>query len=289
MIMKKIILHINILFILILLTSFDDEKANTDISNFYEISSNALSKNIVVTEQDQNGNTNYLFYNEASQLTQIDYNENSFKKFHYNDKGQLIKIEKFEENELVDKEIINWNDSRITKVDFSKINKVWIADYKEVYTLNTFGQVEQIRAFYNEDNKNWTSAELTIQYNWEFNKLVSIETEGTKFRNNIALIEKLDLYTDIEPIKKIKKPKKEIIEVTFSKDFEFTPISDRLFDINHLIQNNTSIFYISFWTNGKRKEVVKYSINANSYPLQFEVLVSNNSRSYKRNYSIELI
>ena len=34
--MKRIIIHINILLILILLTSFDDEKENNLILNFYE-------------------------------------------------------------------------------------------------------------------------------------------------------------------------------------------------------------------------------------------------------------
>ena len=291
--MKKIIIHISILIIVIFLTSFDAERSNFYTSNFYEIGENTFAQSLIVTKFDEKGNNNYYYYNEAGQLTRIDYNENVNRTFSYNSSRQLVGSELYKGNDLVDKETIDWSSNKITKTDFDLVRKEWKASYKEEYVLSPFGQVTEIIGFVNSDENIWKETGNSIQYTWDYEKLLSIENTGNSFEKSIELIEKLDIFSDLEYAKtkrNAKKSTKEIVQVAFSNDINFTPFSGKLFDISNLINNNTSTLYISFWNNGKRKEIVRYHLDTESYPLQFDIQITDNSsKKTSINYSVELI
>jgi hypothetical protein len=287
--MKRIILHINILLILFILTSFVDERENYSVSNFYNINEATQNNNFVVTKYDQQGNTSYFHYNKIGQLSQIDYNENTKRIFSYNNEGQLITSELFSNTQLIDKETLSWNKDKIVKIDFNLVQNKLEESIKEEFILNSFGQIVKIKSFTKKNKSDWISSSNTIKYNWNFNQLESIESYSNKL-NEIALLEKLDVFIDLENTQTNKSGKKKVIEITYSHDIQFTPTASKSFDISSLINNNTSSFYISFWDNGRRKEAIQYKLNTDTYPLQLEVQVSNrNHKISKYNYSFEMI
>lgn len=287
--MKKIILHITILFILIVLTSFDAEKSGNTIKNFYQVDQIENTSSLVVTKINQKGKTNYYYYNYQNQLTRISYSESLFRIFTYNKKGQLIRSELVDNGEIVDKEILNWNGNYISKTDYNLINNQWFASYQENYSLNNSNQIERIQSYIFDAEGNSEELNKYIIYQWEYNKLESIESKGFRFDSKADLLEKMDYYSNIEYLSVAKKSHVKL-DVDYTFVGSFLPMSFNIQNIETMLSNQESRYYLSFFENGKRQEVVKYYINKETYPIEISVHFKQskgNTQSF--HYSYEFI